>query len=178
MAMARLPTSAKNPASPSSLAKAWGVVATDLNNDGWMDLFVGNDTVPNFLFANRGKGHFEEIGTLAGVGYNPFGLARSGMGVDAADYDQDGWIDLFVSNVDHESFALYRNTKNDSFNDATMASGIATQTNLLSGWGLKFFDYDNDGNIDLLAVQWSSRSHGRERMQDVTYRQPMLLVSQ
>src|SRR5580700_10718217 len=77
-----------------SLAKAWGVVAADVNNDGWMDLFVGNDTVPNFLFANRGKGRFEEMGTLAGVGYGPFGLARSGMGVDAGDYDQDGWLDL------------------------------------------------------------------------------------
>jgi enediyne biosynthesis protein E4 len=158
-----------------SLAKAWGVVAADINNDGWMDLFVGNDTVPNFLFANHGKGNFEEIGTLAGVGYNPFGLARSGMGVDAADYDQDGWLDLFVSNVDHESFALYRNTKNDSFSDATMASGIATQTNLLSGWGLKFFDYDNDGNLDLLLCNGHPDLTVEDRMQDITYREPMLL---
>ena len=77
-------------------AKAWGVVAADINNDGRMDLFVGNDTVANFLFANRGKGKFEEIGLLAGVGYSSFGRARSGMGVDGADYDQDGSIDLFV----------------------------------------------------------------------------------
>jgi enediyne biosynthesis protein E4 len=158
-----------------SLAKAWGVVAADINNDGWMDLFVANDTVPNFLFANRGKGHFEEIGTLSAVGYNPFGLARSGMGVDAADYDQDGWLDLFVSNVDHESFALYRNTKNESFFDATMASGIASQTNLLSGWGLKFFDYDNDGNLDLLLCNGHPDLMVEDRMQDVTYREPMLL---
>src|SRR5206468_2305766 len=69
----------------SSPAKGWGVVAADINNDGWMDLFVSNDTVANFLFANRGSGRFEEIGALAGVGYNSFGLARSGMGVDAGE---------------------------------------------------------------------------------------------
>ncbi len=158
-----------------SLAKAWGVVAADINNDGWMDLFVGNDTVPNFLFANRGKGRFEEIGTLAGVGYNPFGLARSGMGVDAGDYDQDGWLDLFVANVDHESFALYHNGKDESFNDATLASGIGSSTKLLSGWGLKFFDYDNDGNVDLLLANGHPDLMVENRMQDVTYREPVLL---
>jgi hypothetical protein len=159
----------------NSLAKAWGVVAADVNNDGWMDLFVGNDTVPNFLFANHGKGHFEEVGTLAGVGYNPFGLARSGMGVDAADYDQDGWLDLFVSNVDHESFALYRNTRKDSFIDATMSSGIGSQTNLLSGWGVKFFDYDNDGNIDLFLANGHPDLMVEDRVQDIAYREPLLL---
>jgi enediyne biosynthesis protein E4 len=158
-----------------SLAKAWGVVAADINNDGWMDLFVGNDTVPNFLFANRGKGRFEEIGTLAGVGYGSFGLARSGMGVDAGDYDQDGWLDLFVANVDHESFALYHNSKDESFTDATVGSGIGSSTRLLSGWGLKFFDYDNDGNLDLLLGNGHPDLMVENRMQDVTYREPMLL---
>ena len=158
-----------------SLAKAWGVVAADINNDGWMDLFVGNDTVPNFLFANRGKGRFEEVGALAGVGYNPFGLARSGMGVDAGDYDHDGWLDLFVANVDHESFALYHNAKGDTFTDATIASGIGSSTRLLSGWGLKFFDYDNDGNVDLLLANGHPDLMVESRMQDVTYREPMLL---
>jgi hypothetical protein len=158
-----------------SLAKAWGVVAADINNDGWMDLFVGNDTVPNFLFANRGKGKFEEIGTLAGVGYGSFGLARSGMGVDAGDYDQDGWLDLFVANVDHESFALYHNAKGESFTDATVASGIGFSTRLLSGWGLKFFDYDNDGNLDLLLGNGHPDLMVENRMQNVTYREPMLL---
>ena len=80
--------------------KAWGVVATDINNDGRMDLFVANDTVANFLFMNRGGGKFEEIGTPAGVAFSADGRARSGMGVDSADYDQDGWMDLFVANID------------------------------------------------------------------------------
>ena len=108
-----------------SLAKAWGVVAADVNNDGRMDLYVTNDTVPNFLFANRGKGRFEEIGLLAGVGVNVFGKPRSGMGVDAADYDQDGWIDLFEANVDHEMFSLYHNDGNEAFSDVAIRPASA-----------------------------------------------------
>ncbi|MGC1618914.1 MAG: CRTAC1 family protein [Candidatus Acidiferrum sp.] len=158
-----------------SLAKGWGVVAADINNDGWMDLFVGNDTVPNFLFANRGKGRFEEIGDLAGVAYSNFGLARSGMGVDAADYDQDGWIDLAVTNVDHESSSLYHNSKDESFTDAALKTGIASSTRLLSGWGVKFFDYDNDGNLDLLMCNGHPDTMVEQRLQEVSYKEPMLL---
>src|SRR5271169_1665365 len=97
----------------ASPAKAWGVVAADINNDGYMDLFVANDTVANFLFANRGKGKFEEIGLLSGVGFSAYGKARSGMGVDAADYDQDGWIDLFVADVGQVMFSLFHNNKDE-----------------------------------------------------------------
>src|SRR5678816_3673934 len=82
--------------------KAWGVVAADLNNDGKMDLFVANDTVPNFLFMNRGAGKFEQIAEQAGVAYSAEGRPRSGMGVDSADFNQDGWMDLFVANIDRE----------------------------------------------------------------------------
>jgi hypothetical protein len=158
-----------------SLAKAWGVVAADINNDGRVDLFVGNDTVPNFLFVNRGRGRFEEVGLLAGVGYNSFGRPRSGMGVDAADYDQDGWIDLFVANIDHEVFSLYHNNKNESFTDVTVKNGIASATSLMSGWGLKFFDYDNDGEIDLLLANGHPDLMVETWRDDVKYLQPMLL---
>jgi hypothetical protein len=158
-----------------SLAKAWGVVAADINNDGWMDLYVTNDTVPNFLFANRGKGRFEEIGLLAGVGVNAFGHPRSGMGVDAADYDQDGWIDLFEANVDQEMFSLYHNDKNEVFSDLAIPTGIGSATRLLSGWGLKFFDYDNDGEIDLLLCNGHPDDRVEQRLSNVQYREPMLL---
>jgi len=156
-------------------AKGWGVVAADINNDGWMDLFIGNDTVPNFLFVNRGKGRFEEIGALAAVGYNPFGLARSGMGVDACDYDQDGWIDLFVANIDHEMFSLYHNNRDETFTDVAPGLGIASATTLLSGMGQKFFDYDNDGNMDLLLCNGHPELNVAKMVPGVTYAEPMLL---
>jgi hypothetical protein len=159
----------------ASLGKAFGVVAADINNDGWMDLFVGNDTVQNFLFANQGKGKFDEIGLLAGVGYNTFGMARSGMGVDAADYDEDGWIDLFVANVDHEMFSLYHNQHNETFTDAALTDSIGSATRLLSGWGLKFFDYDNDGNTDLMLTNGHPDIMVAQHDPGVTYREPLLL---
>ena len=158
-----------------SLAKAWGVVAVDINNDGRMDLYVTNDTVQNFLFANRGKGKFEEIGMLAGVGVNAFGKPRSGMGVDAADYDQDGWIDLFEANVDHELYSLYHNDTGEVFSDVALSTGIGEATRMISGWGLKFFDYDNDGNQDLLLVNGHPDDKIEKRMPGVTFREPMLL---
>lgn len=157
------------------LAKAWGVIAADLNNDGRMDLYVTNDTVPNFLFANRGKGKFDEIGMLAGVGVSAFGKARSGMGVDAADYDQDGWIDLFEANVDQEMYSLYHNDKDEVFSDASNPNGIGVATRLMSGWGLKFLDYDNDGDLDLLLCNGHPDDTVEKRIEGVKFREPMLL---
>jgi hypothetical protein len=158
-----------------SLGKPWGVVAADINNDGWMDLFVSNDTSPNFLFANRGHGNFEEIGFLANVAYSQFGVARSGMGVDAADYDQDGLLDLFVANVDHETYSLYHNNKNETFDDVSATSMIGPATTLMSGWGLKFFDYNNDGNIDLLLCNGHPDTKIDTYQPSVHYSEPMLL---
>ena len=158
-----------------SLAKAWGVVAADINNDGRMDLYVTNDTVPNFLFANRGKGKFEEIGLLAGVGVNVFGKPRSGMGVDAADYDQDGRIDLFEANVDHEMYSLYHNDGNEAFSDVANPTGIGAVTRMMSGWGLKFFDYDNDGDLDLLLCNGHPDDAVDKRVEGVKFLEPLLL---
>jgi hypothetical protein len=109
------------------------------------------------------------------VAYSEDGRARSGMGVDAADYDQDGWIDLFEANVDQEMFSLYRNEKNESFSDAASLTGIGPATRLMSGWGLKFFDYDNDGDLDLLLCNGHPDDKVGERLANVTYREPALL---
>ena len=157
-------------------ARAWGVVAADINNDGRMDLFVSNDKIPNFLFANRGKGRFEEVGLLAGVAYSSFGVARSGMGVDAADYNEDGLVDLFVGNIDHEMYSLYRNSGNGAFEDVAIPSGIGTITQLLSGWGLKFFDFDNDGNLDLILSNGHPDTMVQLYQTQVSYREPMVLL--
>jgi hypothetical protein len=157
----------------ASPGKSFGAVATDLNNDGLMDLFVANDTMPNFLFINRGGGKFEEMGLSAGVGYSENGKPRSGMGVDAADFDNDGWQDLFVANIDQEFFSLYHNQKDLTFTDE--AGEIAPATQLLSGWGLKFFDYDGDGDADLFLVNGHPDDMIEKRLPKVKYREPLLL---
>ena len=155
--------------------KAWGVVATDINNDGWMDLFVSNDTVANFLFVNRQGKHFDEIGFTAGVGYGEGGKIRSGMGVDSADFDQDGWMDLFVTNIDHEMYSLYQNNHNEGFDDKAIISGIGTATELMSGWGVKFFDFDNDGNLDLIIANGHPNDLIEKVKPQVSFRESLLL---
>ena len=155
--------------------KSWGVVATDINNDGWMDLFVANDTVANFLFMNRGGKRFDEVGFTAGVAFGEGGKARSGMGVDSADFNQDGWMDLFVSNLNYEFFGLYRNRHDETFDDVAASSGIANATKLMSGWGLKFFDYDNDGDLDLIIANGHPDDLIEKIYDNVKYREPLLL---
>ncbi len=166
-----------------ALGKGLGVVATDINNDGRMDLFVANDTVQNFLFANRGPGpggktKWEEIALAAEVGFSDNGQARSGMGVDAADLDGDGWQDLFVANVDEEMFSVYRNNGNETFTDAAHKHTVAQSTRLLSGWGLKYFDYDNDGNIDLILANGHPDDMIELYSPQVKYKEPLLLFHQ
>jgi len=158
------------------LGKAWGVVATDINNDGLMDLFVTNDTVANFLFVNRGKGKFEEIGTAAGVAYSGEGRPRSGMGIDSADFNEDGWMDLFVANLDREMFAIYQNNHDETFDDMALPTGIGKATKLMSGWGLKFFDYDNDGNLDLFLANGNPDDLINSLHGEVTYEEPLMLL--
>jgi enediyne biosynthesis protein E4 len=153
--------------------KSFGVVATDVNNDGLSDLFVANDTMPNFLFVNKGKGKFDEAGLLSGVAYSDSGAPRSGMGVDATDYDSDGWQDLFVANIDQELFSLYQNQKDLTFLDKPGEIGQATR--LLSGWGLKFFDYDNDGDPDLILANGHPDDMVEIQSLKVKYREPLLM---
>ncbi len=163
-----------------SLGKSLGVVATDINNDGRMDLFVANDTVQNFLFVNRGpdatgKTRWEEMALAAEVGFSENGQARSGMGVDAADVDGDGWQDLFVANVDQEMFSLYKNNHNETFTDVAHQNQIAQATRLLSGWGLKFFDYDNDGFLDLFLANGHPDDMIENYSLQVKYKEPLVL---
>ncbi|PYV71138.1 MAG: CRTAC1 family protein [Acidobacteria bacterium] len=166
-----------------AIGKGLGVVATDINNDGRMDLFVANDTVQNFLFVNRGpdasgKTRWEEVALQAGVAFSENGQPRSGMGVDAGDLQNSGWQDLFVANVDQEMFSLYLNNRDETFSDLAYLHGVSLATRLLSGWGLKFFDYDNDGVLDLfLANRHPDDMIGRYSKQ-VHYKEPLLLFHQ
>ncbi len=157
------------------MGKTFGAVATDINNDGLLDLFVANDSVSNFLFLNKGGGQFEEIGLEAGVAYNSDGAARSGMGVDASDYNNDGWQDLFVANFNREKFSLYRNKKDRTFADESGATGIAMATHMFSGWGVKFFDFNHDGDQDLIVCNGHPDDLIETLSSTLTYKEPILL---
>jgi hypothetical protein len=124
---------------------------------------------------NQGSGRFEEMGLQADVGYSSEGRARSGMGVDSADFNEDGWMDLFVANIDEEIFSLYQNNRDQTFDDQAMTAGIGMATRWMSGWGLKFFDYDNDGNIDLFLANGFPDDLVEEFSSQVKYKEPPLL---
>lgn len=129
-----------------------GVIASDFDEDGLVDIFVANDSTPNFLYKNNGDGTFKEIGFLSGTALSENGGAQGSMGVTVADYDHDGRLDLFVTNFDDEYNTLYRNDGNNSFTDVSYKAKIAAVSLAYVGWGTKFFDYDNDGWADLFVA--------------------------
>lgn len=129
--------------------KGLGVVIGDYDGDGWPDIFVANDSVPNFLFHNKGKGVFEEIALLAGVAVGNDGQPLAGMGTDMGDIDGDGLIDIFVTNLDRQTHSLYRNLGKGLFANVTFESGVGEATLPFVGFGALFFDYDNDMDLDL-----------------------------
>ena len=128
-----------------------GVVFTDVNNDGWVDIYVANDMSPNTLFINQGDGTFREEGVFRGVAYNGDGIANGSMGIDAGDYDNDGDIDLWVSNFALEANCLMQNDGDGYFEDVTFDTNLADPSFYALGFGTRFIDYDNDGWLDLLV---------------------------
>ncbi|MFT5087166.1 MAG: hypothetical protein ACI906_001848 [Candidatus Latescibacterota bacterium] len=129
-----------------------GVVPEDFDLDGDLDLFVANDETANVLWQNDGAGLFHDVGVLAGVAFNLDGEEESGMGVDVGDYDLDGDGDIFVTNFYGETNTLYRNDGGLNFVDATANSGLAAPSVEYLGWGARFFDADNDGDLDLFTA--------------------------
>jgi hypothetical protein len=152
-----------------------GVIATDHDGDGWTDVYVANDLDPNFLFRNRGDGTFEEIAVLAGCAYNEDGAEESGMGVAAGDYDNDGRVDLFVTNFQNESNTLYHNEGDGLFFDRSAESGLGGPSLPYLGWGTDFVDFDLDGWQDLVVTNGHTESDIAEVDQLATWKQPMLL---
>ena len=122
------------------------------DNDGDMDLYVANDKVMNLLYNNNGKAVFSEEALFSGVGYNENGRAEAGMGVDFGDINQDGWLDLFVTNFSGESNTLYLNDQNGSFTDKTFSFGLGQPSLDLLGFGTKFVDFNLDGWLDIFIV--------------------------
>jgi hypothetical protein len=133
--------------------KGMSVSFADYDGDGFMDAFVANDTMPNFLFHNMGGKRFEEVGVLAGVAYSPDGNALSGMGSDFKDINNDGLPDIWHTAVEYEGFPLFINHGNGEFIDATVTSGLGQLTNRMTGWGNGVFDFDNDGWKDLFVAR-------------------------
>lgn len=131
--------------------------------------------VGNFLYVNRGGKRFEEMGLAAGIGYSMDGVARSGMGVDAADVFENGRQALFLADIDQEIFSLYKNNGDKTFDDESWKVGIGPATRMMSGRGLKFFDYDNDGLLDLILSGGHPDNLIDARGRGVTYRGPMIL---
>ena len=129
-----------------------GVAVGDYDDDGWPDVFVANDGVPNFLFHNQGSGRFTEVGLLAGVSVARDGKPRAGMGTEFADYNGDGRLDLVVTNHEFETHSLFRNDGRGTFTDATVESGVGPPTLPFVGFGVAFFDADNNGALDLAIV--------------------------
>jgi len=142
-----------------------GVIASDFDDDGLVDIFVANDSTPNFLYHNNGDGSFKEIGFPAGVAVNENGSEQGSMGVTLGDYDHDGRLDLFITNFDDDYNTLYHNDGKGSFTDVSYAAKVAAVSLPYVGWGTWFFDYDNDGWPDLLVI------NGHVYPQLPTYRQ-------
>ena len=132
--------------------KSLGVVAADFDGDEWLDLYVTNDTTRNWLLKNNGDGTFADVTLISGTGYSSDGEAEAGMGVDAGDFDGDGLIDLVVTNYDLETNALYRNEGQWRFSDQRWPAGLAKTDHRFLGFATGFFDFDNDGDQDLLIV--------------------------
>jgi len=133
--------------------KALGVAFGDFDNDGFMDIFVANDSVRQSLYHNKGDGTFEDIAISSGAGYDENGKTYAGMGIDAADYDNDGYLDIFITTLSNETYPLYHNDRDLSFTYATNTAGVGQITLLYSGWGTHFMDADNDGLRDLFVAQ-------------------------
>ena len=156
--------------------KALGVAFADFDGDGRTDIFVANDSVAQFLYRNRGDATFEETALVAGVGYDENGKTFAGMGVDAADYDNDGRPDAFVTALSNETYPLFRNTGEWTFAYATNTSGVGQITITYSGWGARFADFDNDGRRDLFVAQGHVLDTVEKTSSHLTYRQTPLLM--
>jgi hypothetical protein len=156
--------------------KSLGVVTADFNGDGYQDIYVANDEVANFLFLNNKDGTFREAGTLAGAAYTANGKAQSGMGVSAADYDGDGRIDIVVTNLSFEGYTLFRNEGNEFFTDASFPSGVGTPSLLMTGWGVAFADYDNDGDEDIFAANGHVMDNVERSSPTLRYLEPVLVL--
>jgi enediyne biosynthesis protein E4 len=156
--------------------KGLGIAISDFDRDGKMDLAIANDSMPEFLYRNKGDGTFEETGLIAEIAVDGDGRTYAGMGIDFQDFDNDGLPDLVITNLANQKYALYRNNGDGSFTYDTYMSGLAAMTLLHSGWGIHFLDYDNDGLKDLLIAQGHDLDTVELNYPQLHYKEPLLLA--
>jgi hypothetical protein len=156
--------------------KALGVAVNDFNGDGLMDISVANDSHAQFLFKNGGKGVFEEVALLAGAAYTEDGQVFAGMGTDFADLDNDGLPDILTTALPHQSYAFFHNSGGELFSYASFGSGLSEITQLYSGWGMRIFDYDNDGSKEVFIANSHVMDNIEMTQPNVQYRQKPLLL--
>ena len=154
------------------LGKGLGVVAADFDADGNTDIYVANDDTPNYLFYNKGDGTYAEIAILTGCAYSADGIAQAGMGVDAGDYNGDGFLDIFVTNFSYETNTLYRNNGDGTFTDVSYKARLGEESYLLLGFGTGFFDADNDGHLDIFVANGHIFPNVERTTDVLSYRQP------
>jgi hypothetical protein len=156
--------------------KGLGLAIADYDRDGHIDLFVANDSMVEFLYHNKGDGTFEDLGLVSEVAVDIDGRTYAGMGVDFADYNNDGWPDIVVTDLANQRYALYQNNGDGSFTYASSVAGVGQMTLAHSGWGVRFIDYDNDGWKDLLIAQGHDLDTIELNYPNLRYREPMLLA--
>ena len=160
----------------SKPGKGLGIALADYDRDGKIDLFVANDSMVEFLYHNKGNGTFEEVGLLSQVAVDGDGRTFAGMGVDFADYNNDGLPDIVITDLANQRYALFQNNGDSSFNYSSFSSGLGRITMLHSGWGARFFDYDNDGWKDLIVAQGHDLDTVEINYPNLHYKEPMLLA--
>jgi enediyne biosynthesis protein E4 len=155
--------------------KGLGVAINDYDRDGWPDIAVANDSFPEQLFHNLHNGKFEEVGAQAGIAYDEDGATFSGMGIDFADYDNDGWPDIIINSLAKQKYALFHN-RGGRFEYVSGSTGMSASSINHSGWGVKFIDYDNDGAKDLFFAQGHVMDNIEMTQPDVRYLEPPMLL--
>jgi enediyne biosynthesis protein E4 len=158
-----------------SPGKGLGVAMNDYDRDGWPDILVANDSYPEQLFHNLHNGKFEEVGLSASIAYDEDGNTFAGMGLDFADYNNDGWPDIFINSLARQRYALFQN-RNGSFSYVSGPQGMSAASVSHSGWGAKFVDYDNDGLKDLFVGQGHVMDNIQLTQPDVRYLEPPMLL--
>jgi len=156
--------------------KGLGIAIADYDRDGRIDICVANDSMPEFLYHNQANGRFKEVGLSAGIAVDGEGHSFAGMGIEFSDYNNDGLPDLLITDLADQMYALYRNNGDGTFAYETYSSGLGRITRTHSGWGFRFFDYDNDGYKDLLIAQGHDLDNIQLTFPNLRYREPMLLA--